>query len=60
LWEAISHLNKDAHMTVVLITHYLEKWQHVRLNVLIAGKLYYSGDMMALSRNIRQLIAIAS
>lgn len=46
LWEAISHLNKEAHMTVVLITHYLEEMAACDvLNVLIAGKLYYSGDI---------------
>ena len=40
LWEAISHLNKEAHMTVVLITHYLEEMAACDvLNVLIAGKL---------------------
>ncbi|WP_423216322.1 ABC transporter ATP-binding protein [Streptococcus equinus] len=46
LWEAISHLNKEAHMTVVLITHYLEEMAACDvLNVLISGKLYYSGDI---------------
>ena len=46
LWEAISHLNKEVHMTVVLITHYLEEMAACDvLNVLIAGKLYYSGDI---------------
>lgn len=46
LWEAIKHLNKEAHMTVVLITHYLEEMAACDvLNVLIAGKLYYSGDI---------------
>lgn len=46
LWEAIDLLNKKAHMTVVLITHYLEEMAGCdSLNVLIAGQLYYSGDI---------------
>lgn len=46
LWEAIKHLNKEAHMTVILITHYLEEMASCDvLNVLIAGKLYYSGNV---------------
>lgn len=46
LWEAIHQLNKQANMTVVLITHYLEEMAGCDiLNVLIAGNLYYSGDI---------------
>lgn len=46
LWDAIDQLNKKANMTVVLITHYLEEMAGCDvLNVLIAGKLYYSGDI---------------
>lgn len=62
LWEAISHLNKEAHMTVVLITHYLEEMAACDvLNVLIAGKLYYSGDIQGFIRahsttNLRLLL----
>ncbi len=46
LWVAIDQLNKKANMTVVLITHYLEEMAGCDvLNVLIGGKLYYSGDI---------------
>ena len=46
LWAAIDQLNKKANMTVVLITHYLEEMAGCDvLNVLIGGKLYYSGDI---------------
>lgn len=46
LWAAIEQLNKKANMTVVLITHYLEEMAGCDiLNVLIAGNLYYSGDI---------------
>lgn len=52
LWEAIKQLNKKDKMTVVLITHYLEEMAGCDvLNVLIAGNLYYSGDI---SRFIEQ------
>lgn len=47
LWKAISRLNKKVNMTVVLITHYLEELAACDvLNVLIAGKLDYSGDIL--------------
>lgn len=46
LWNAINQLNKQANMTVVLITHYLEEMAGCDiLSVLIAGNLYYSGDI---------------
>lgn len=46
LWEAINLLNKEANMTVVLITHYLEEMSSCDiLNVLIEGELYYSGSI---------------
>ncbi|WP_251420589.1 MULTISPECIES: ABC transporter ATP-binding protein [Lactococcus] len=46
LWEAIYELNKKAKMTIILITHYLEEMAFCdRLNVLIQGKLHYSGSV---------------
>jgi len=46
LWQAIYDLNKKAQMTVVLITHYLEEMAFCdTLNVLINGRVYYSGEV---------------
>lgn len=46
LWEAISKLNKEQGLTVILITHYLDEMKDCdALNVLIGGSLYYSGTV---------------
>jgi len=46
LWQAIYDLNKKAHMTVVLITHYLEEMAKCdALAVLLDGRVHYDGDI---------------
>lgn len=46
LWDVIYRLNKQKKMTVILITHYLEEMTYCdTLDVLVEGKLYYSGDI---------------